>query len=164
MNAQAEVKPVATGTETVVVACKVLSGMRCRIHEKKKVTEVGLGVTRTIEQFVEVEGKEFVVAGPAHAQNEGPRHQIASTFALTYGVPKVLWDEWRRQNNDLPAVRNGLIFAYEAPDKAIDAAKEHKGIKTGLERVNPHDLPAIDPRFKLKTADENVSQIGKIEA
>jgi hypothetical protein len=161
MNAQAQVAP-ATGTATVVVACKVLNGMRCRIHEQKTITEVGLGVTRSVKQWVETD-KEFVVAGPAHAQNEGPRHQISSGFALTYGVPKDLWDEWRRQNADLPAVKNGLILAYETPDKAMDAAKERKGLKTGLERVNPHDLPKIDERFKLKTADENVSQIGKIE-
>lgn len=161
MNAQVQVAP-ATGTATVTVACKVLSGMRCRIHEKKKVTEVGLGVTRTVEQWVETD-REFILAGPAHAQNEGPRHQVVGGFALTYGVPKDLWDEWRRQNGDLPAVKNGLILAYETPDKAMDAAKERKGIKTGLERINPHDLPKIDERFKLKTADENVSQIGKIE-
>jgi len=162
MNALAEVKPV-TGTATVTVACKVLNGMRCRIHKLSKVTEVGMGSTRTVQQWLETD-KEFVLAGPAHAQNEGPRHQVVGGFAITYGVPKDLWDEWRQQNSDLPAVKNGLIFAYEAPDKAMDAAKERKGIKTGLERVNPHDLPAIDPRFKLKTADENVSQIGNIEA
>lgn len=162
MNAQAQIAP-ATGVATVTVACKVLSGMTCRIHEKKKVTEVGLGVTRTVEQWVETD-KVFTVAGPAHAQNEGPRHQVVAGFALTYGVPKDLWDEWRRQNNDLPAVKHGLILAYEDPAKAMDAAKERKGIKTGLERVNPHNLPKFDERFKLKTADENVSEIGKIDA
>lgn len=160
MNALAQ--PV-TGTATVTVACKILNGLRCRIHEKRKVTEVGLGVTRAVEQWVETD-KEFVLNGPAHAQNEGPRCMIAAGFAITHGVPKDLWDEWRRQNSDLPAVKNGLIIAYEAPDKAIDAAKERKGLKTGLERINPHDLPKFDERFKLKTADENVSQIGNVEA
>lgn len=162
MNALAKAEPVS-GTATVVVACKILNGYRARIHEKKQVDEVGLGVTRKVSQWVETD-REFVLNGPAHAQNEGPRCQVSSGFALTYGVPKDLWDEWRRQNNDLPAVKNGLIFAFETPDKTIDAAKEHKGIKTGLERVNPHDLPKIDARFKVKTADENVSEIGNVEA
>lgn len=162
MTAQAQIAP-ETGTETVIVACKVLSGMRCRIHKLTKVTEVGMGSTRTVQQWLETD-KEFVLAGPAHAQNEGPRHQVVGGFALTYGVRKDYWDEWRTQNADLPAVRNGLVFAYENREKAIDAAKERKGIKTGLERVNPHDLPKIDARFNLKTADENVSQIGNVEA
>jgi len=162
MNAHAEIAP-ATGTATVTVACKILSGMTCRIHEKRKVTVVGLGHSKSEDQWFETD-RVFTVAGPAHAQNEGPRHQNVGGFAITYGVPKDLWDEWRRQNNDLPAVRNGHILAYETADKAMDAAKERKGLKTGLERVNPHDLPKIDPRFALKTADENVSQIGDVEA
>lgn len=161
MNAQAQIAP-ATGTATVTVACKVLNGMRCRIHKLTNVTVVGMGSTRTEKQWLETE-KEFILAGPAHAQNEGPRHVVSSGFALTHGVPKDLWDEWIGQNKDLPAVKAGLIIAYEDPAKVKDAAKERKGIKTGLERVNPHNLPKIDPRFGLKTADENVSQIGAIE-
>jgi hypothetical protein len=161
MSAQPQTKP-ATGTATVTVACKILSGFRCRIHEKKQFSIVGMGTTQTVEQYVEGE-REFVLNGPAHAQNEGPRCVVSSGFALTHGVPKDFWDEWRRINTDLPAVRNGWIYAYETPDKVIDAAKERVGMKTGLERINPHNLPKINERFKLQTADENVSQIGNVE-
>lgn len=162
MNAQVQITP-ATGTETVTVACKVLSGMRCRIHKLTKVTEVGMGSTRTVQQWLETD-KEFVLAGPAHAQNEGPRHQIVAGFAITHGIRKDYWDEWREQNSELPAVKHGLIIAYASADKVMDAAKERKGIKTGLERLNPHDLPKIDARFKVQLADDNISQIGNVEA
>lgn len=161
MTAQAQIVP-ATGTETVTVACKVLSGMRCRIHKLTKVTEVGMGSTRTVQQWLETD-KEFVLAGPAHAQNEGPRHQVVAGFAITHGIRKDYWDEWREQNSELPAVKNGLIFAYASPDKVMDAAKERRGIKTGLERLNPHDLPKIDARFKVELAEDNISQIGNVE-
>ena len=151
-----------TGTETVTVACKVPQGMRLRLHEKRKVTEVTTAGTKTVEQWFETD-KEFIINGPAHPQNEGPRCQVIAGFAITRGVPKDLWDAWRVQNRDLPAMKNGLIFAYESADKAIDAARDGKAIKSGLERINPHDPPRFDDRFRLKTADENLSQIGNVE-
>lgn len=149
-------------TATVVVACKIPQGMRCRLHEFHKITETTMGGTRTVKQAFAT-NKEFVVHGPAHAQNEGPRHLTVGGYALTRGVDKSLWDAWYEQNLELDAVQRNLIFAYESADKTEDAAKEGKKLKTGLERVNPHDLPKFDDRFTLKIADENVSQIGAVE-
>jgi hypothetical protein len=152
----------ATGTAVVTVACKIPSGFTCRLHEKKKVSEVSLGGQRDIVQFFAT-GKEFTVRGPAHAQNEGPRVLTVGGYALTRGVPKDLWDTWYEQNLELDAVQRNLIFAYESSDKTKDAAKDHKGIKTGLERINPNDLPKFDQRFTLKTADDAVVEIGNID-
>lgn len=149
-------------TATVTVACKIPQGLRCRLHEKRRVDEVTLGGTRTVEQFFATD-KEFVVHGPAHGQNEGPRHLTVAGYAITRGIDKSLWDAWYEQNLELDAVQRNLIFAYESTDKAKDAAKEGRTIKTGLERLNPHELPSFDNRFKLKTADDAVAQIGRIE-
>lgn len=153
----------ATGTATVTVACKIPSGMLCRLHEKRRISEVTLAGTRSVDQYFAT-GKEFVVHGPAHAQNEGPRHLTVAGYALTRGIRKDLWDAWYEQNLELDAVQRNLIFAYEASDKTKDAAKEHRGLKTGLERLDPNNLPNIDTRFKLKTAEENVSTFGKIDS
>jgi hypothetical protein len=152
----------ATGTATVTVACKIPSGMRCRMHEKRRVSEVTLGGTREVEQYFATD-KEFIVHGPAHAQNEGPRFLTVGGYALTRGVPKDLWDRWYEQNLELDAVQRNLIFAYENSDKTKDAAKDHRTIKTGLERLNPNSLPQLDQRFELKTADDAVAQIGNID-
>lgn len=147
---------------TVTVACKIPQGMLCRIHEKRKITEVSLGGPRTVEQYFATD-HQFVVNGPAHGQIEGPRHLTVAGYALTYGVPKDLWDAWYEQNLQLDAVQRNLIFAYDSPDMAKDAAKEHRKLKTGLERLNPHALPQLDPRFKLETAAENPSKIGDVD-
>lgn len=152
----------ATGTATVTVACKIPQGMRCVIHEERELNEVTLGGSRRVKESFPTD-REFIIKGPAHAQNEGPRCRVVAGFAITEGVPKDLWDEWRRQFAALPAVKSGMIFAYESLDKVVDGAKDKRTVKTGLERLNPHALPQLDPRFKLETADEAVAQIGFIE-
>ena len=153
----------ATGTETVTVACKIPMGMLCRVHEKRTINEVTLGGSRSVEQYFATD-HGFVVHGPAHAQNEGPRHLTVAGYAFTKGVQKDLWDAWYEQNFELHAVQANMIFAYADADQAKDGAREHRGIKTGLERLNPHDLPNLDPRFKLETAENSPVQIGKVEA
>lgn len=152
----------ATGTATVTVACKIPQGMRCVIHETREMNEATMGGSRLIKQSFPTDA-EFFVKGPAHAQNEGPRCRVVAGFAITEGVSKDLWDQWLVQFASLPAVKNRMIFAYESQSKAFDAAKEARAIKTGLERLNPHALPQMDPRFKLKTADDAVAQIGAVE-
>jgi hypothetical protein len=152
----------ATGTDTVTVACKIPQGMNCRLHEKKRVTEVTLGGSRDVEQYFATD-KGFIVHGPAHAQNEGPRHLTVAGYAITRGIPKHLWDAWYEQNLELDAVEKNMIFAYGSINDAKEAAKDGRGIKTGLERLNPHDLPNLDSRIKLKTADDSPVQIGRIE-
>jgi hypothetical protein len=152
----------ATGTATVTVACKIPQGFQCTINEVREfsqVTKAGLAVTK--QSFPTEKG--FFLKGPAHGQNEGPRVLTAGGSAITQGVPKDLWDEWKAQHLDLPAVKNGLIYSLGSTDKTIDAAKERKAIKTGLERVNPNSPPSLDNRFKLKTADDSPVQIGRIE-
>lgn len=152
----------ATGTATVSVACKIPQGMRCVLHAPREVKEVTLGGFREVTQHFPTD-REFIVKGPAHAQNEGPRCRVVAGFAITEGVSKELWDEWRKQFASLDAVQKNHIFAYETPGKIEDAAKDHQTVKTGLERLNPHALPQLDKRFKLQTADDAVAQIGSVD-
>ncbi len=153
----------ATGTDTVTVICKVPQGLLLQLHEPREITEVTMGGSRTVKQFFPV-GETFKINGPAHAQNEGPRCRTVGGYAITEGVPKGVWDHWMAQTGKYhPAVINGLLRAFSDSPRATDAAKDGRKIKTGLERVNPHDLPVLDPRFKLKTAEEAVAEIGHIE-
>lgn len=153
----------ASGTATVVVACKHPPGIICRIHAAQKITEaLPGGGSRDITQFFQT-GDQFLVKGPAHGQNEGPRVVTASGFALTFGVPKALWDAWYEQNKTLDLVRNGLIHAYEKKADAVDCAREHKGEKTGLERLNPKALPQLNKRFKVQTAEQGGAKIGRLD-
>jgi hypothetical protein len=143
-----------TGTVTVTVACKLPHGLVLRIHEPVETEIPVMGGGVKVERHFKPTGREFTVAGNAHPQNEAPIAPIASGFALTHGVPKDLWDKWLEQNRLLPAVVNGLIFAHEHSAKSRDEAKEKIGVKSGLERINPNELPNLSPRHKITTHDK----------
>lgn len=161
MAAQAQTKPV-TGTDSVTVLCKIPQGFMMQLHEKRTFTEVGLGHSKEVSQFFPT-GHEFRLNGSAHAQNEGPHCRTVGAYAVTEGVPKEFWEKWLEQNKTLEAVKNGMIVGFDETDYAVDFAKENRALKTGLERLNPHDLPKLDQRFKVVTADEQVAPIGFVE-
>lgn len=162
MSAQPQTKP-ATGKETVTVACKIPQGLVLQIHEKRTMKVVAThGVTEEERYFPK--GEPFVLNGSAHAQNEGPRCRTVGAFAITHGVPKDMWEMWMEQTGrHHPAVLSGMLFAFPDEDRTIAAAKEKRKIVTGLERLNPHKLPNLNPNFPLKTAEENVATIGNVE-
>jgi hypothetical protein len=148
----------ATGTATVTVACKLPHGLLCRVHKEVEQEETIPGGTRKIKLWFPT-GEEFRLNGNAYPQNVGPKVPIEHGFALTHGVPKDLWDAWLKQNRMLPAVREGMIFAQGSAAKAVDEAKEKKGIRTGFERLDPNNLPA--EFSQIKTADEQKAEIAK---
>ena len=133
--------PVATGTETVVVCCKLPQGHRARLHSWIE-RDIEVNGVRQKMRMSTPTGEEMLFKGPAHGQNEGPRVAMAGGFGLTFGVPKDFWDKWVAQHGELDLVKKGLIFARESNNKAIGAAKERRDESTGLSR--------IDPRRKIK--------------
>ncbi len=156
---EAKEREPITGTDTVVVICKIPFGILLQLHKAQEVNEVTMGGSRSVKQFFPV-GEPFKINGPAHAQDKAPRYRIASTFAITEDVPVDLWNAWMEQTGQYhPAVINGLLSAEPSAARAISAAKELRGEKTGLERLNPNELPVMDRRFQLKTADEQIAEI-----
>lgn len=57
-------------------------------------------------------------------------------YGLTPNVDADWFEDWMAGNLDHPAVKNNIIFA-NTPAQAADEAKEKKGVKTGLEPVDP---------------------------
>ncbi len=152
-------REVITGTDTVTVICKIPQGILLQLHDLREVNEVSMGGTRTVKQFFPV-GEPFKINGPAQEQNKGPRCRVASGFALTEDVPSDLWELWMEQTGKYhPAVINGLLQGFSNTGKSLGAAKEFRKERTGLERLNPADLPSMDRRFQIKTADEQTAEI-----
>ena len=55
----------------------------------------------------------FTISGNSFPEGGAPRaERLEAGYALTYGVPKKLWEAWLADNKDMPAVVNGLIFAF----------------------------------------------------
>lgn len=129
--------------ETVTVACKLPHGLIMQLQEKTtQVQPVMGGGLREVDVWVPSNARDpITLNGNAHPQNMAPKADIASGFALTYDVPKDFWDEWVSQNKTLPAVKNGLVFAQPNARRAKDEAKEKTDLRTGLERIDPNNLP-----------------------
>jgi hypothetical protein len=148
----------ATGTATVVVGCKLPHGFICELFEKRTIKEVTLGGSREAEQFFPT-GERFVINGAARKPGQEGGPMLRNGFAITRGMPKAFWEKWYEANKTLPAVVNGLIVAEDSVAKVSDAAKERKAQKTGQERVDPNNIPILDPRLRVKTSEDQKAKI-----
>lgn len=141
------IKPSATppktaqvrgSTETVTVACKLPNGLLLRLFDMKDQYEPAPGGSRLIKLAVErVDAGRVRINGFAVPYGQTPQYEIPGGFALTHNVPKDFFEEWLSQNQQLPAVSKGLIFAAEKRDDAIAEANEKAELKSGLEPVDP---------------------------
>jgi hypothetical protein len=132
--------PEATGrgSGTVTVACKLESGII--IHAEREVERqypVLGGGMRPVKEFERIAGSEITIFGCSAPTGGAGRTRIVAGYALTENVPADVWGRWLATHGDMPAVRNGLLFAYPTTQQAVDAAKDHKGVKSGLEPLNP---------------------------
>jgi len=80
---------------------------------------------------------------------------IVGGYALTPGIPADFWNTWIEQNKLADYFRppdgaeHGMVFAYATTESARDAAKEQKGLKSGLEPLSTavdKDGKFTDPR------------------
>lgn len=81
-------------------------------------------------------GQEVIAKGPAVRYGEPPIDG-GTGYALTHNVEEDFWNQWHKENKAIPFVKMGMIFA--AP-KSLDAramSKERKGLKTGIEPLDP---------------------------
>lgn len=103
---------------TVTVCCKLVNGF---------LMEMG---TRESDDYVSIGLK-----GISHMRIVG------AEWGITEGVDKAFWDAWREKHKKFKYIRGGFIFAQEDTKDAVAQAKEMAGLKTGLERLNPKNLP-----------------------
>jgi hypothetical protein len=143
-----------TGTATVTVACRLPHGLVCQVHTLTKKSEPVMGGGyRDVDIWVPT-GEEFTLKGTAHPQDQAPKAEMASGFALTHGIRKDWWEAWSAQYRKFPAIEQGLIFAAPHKAKVVDECKEKAGLKTGLERIDPNNPPQEFARFPIQMAEE----------
>ena len=114
-------------TSTVTVASKLPNGLILRVFKMKEMV-----VNGKVESTAEQVGDTFTIRG-----NAVPFGAVladgAGGFALTHGIPADFWEEWLKQNRDLDAVKNGLVFAHAKPGHATGEAQEKEALRSGLE-------------------------------
>ena len=130
-----KVSPPVTGCDSVVVYCKVPSGLQLRAGEFYERVEGSIdGRPRTVREWRQTR-EPFTVAGPATPFGAQPKAIVVGGYALTMGVPRDLWEAWLSENERTTLVTSGMIFARDAVDYA-GKAKEQEAIKTGFEPLN----------------------------
>jgi hypothetical protein len=152
----AETGQVKGASALVTVACKHPAGIIIRGMRKVMTAQqvIGGGV-RDVPEY-QPTGEQFVIKGYAVPFGEQPNAPVAGGgligHALTHGVPRKLFEEWLDANADSELVKRGLIFAADSEHSARDKAKDFAKEKSGLEPLDPKNLPKLSRRFKVETA------------
>lgn len=131
-------------SETITVACKLPHGLVLRLHHKVETQEPlpGGGTKKVPRWMPNPQAPTVVLKGYLQKYKPGNAPMsVGSQFALTEGVDKDFFDEWLKQNQDLDAVANGLVFASEKFDTVTGLMKDFSGTRSGLEPIDPDKLP-----------------------
>lgn len=143
-----EVTAPQTGTDTVVVACKMPNGIVIRAFEKVEEVEATPTGHRNYHIVKGIPGTEFKCDGPASIAHQPANivdmlgRNFPGNFALTAGCPADVWRNWLHWNQGTPLVTEGLIFALPDAGDAAQEAKSRASIRSGLEPINPENPAA----------------------
>ncbi|PWT77549.1 MAG: hypothetical protein C5B60_02640 [Chloroflexi bacterium] len=130
-----------TAGAKVTVACKLPGGLLMRIFAPMTRPEPVMGGgTREVTTW-EPTGQGRWARGNAVPYGVVPSWPIVGGYGLTHDVPKDFWDKYLEQNRDSPWIVHHLVFAYEDAAQAAAAAKEKAALKSGLEPLDPDNLP-----------------------
>lgn len=130
-NPAANPTNLTNSTTTVTVCCKYPNGFTMELGNRD-----------------DPEYRTYTLRGISHMRIAG------AEWGITEGIPKDFWEAWKTAKKDFKFIKGGFIFAQ---DKAIDAkaaAKEMAGVKTGLERLKPKDLPK-----NMKDVEKKVTEL-----
>jgi hypothetical protein len=136
---------------TMTVACKIPNGLMLRVFvdEKYSVPVMAGGVKEVTRSRPTSWSQKL--NGPARKIGQDVAHQIMHGAGLTHGVDADLFALWLEQNKDSDVVRKGLVFGQPKANDTIQQALEHRAEKSGLEAVDPANLPDEFKR-KIETA------------
>lgn len=132
----------------VVVACKLPHGLVLETCIETEVLEPVMGGGQKVVKRYRRSGKRVTLNGNAVAIGATASHRIVGGFALTEGVDKDFFEKWLEQNKDLPAVTNGLVFAFERDDMTTGKAKEFTGLRNGMEPMAQKGDPRAPKRIE----------------
>jgi hypothetical protein len=146
----------SSSSDSVTVACKIPNGLILRVFKMVERPESGPLHSRTVKVSEQV-GDSITIHGPAYATGSLPTYTIIGGYALTSNVPREFYETWQEQNKDSTFVQNKLVFAYESHDHAVGQAKELEKKKSGLEPIDPEELPRAFRGIKRFNAKEEAA-------
>jgi hypothetical protein len=139
--------PVQKSRNVVFVACKMPHGITLRQFRSIEVPRSDRGGV-VMEKISQQVGDAFTVKGNAAPFGMDARAPIVAGtgFAITTGCPEELWKSWFRDNENSDMVKNRLVFAHEKRDSLEAMCREHKKVRSGLERIDV-SKNSTDPRL-----------------
>lgn len=148
--------PKPTHRPTVTVVCKIPNGMILQLCEPMTQVETMFGGgERTFTQMHPV-GDKVRVHGPAVPFGARAEYDIKGGFAVTEGVDAEFWERWLAQHKNDLSVVNKQIYANEDSSYAVDWAKDHKSVTSGMQPLVPDTDSRMPKRgkFKIETEEE----------
>jgi hypothetical protein len=146
---QAKSKPLPPSARTVVVACKIESGLVLQLQTLKdsRVPDKESPNGYRIEKIWAKGGRRYVVSGPAYPVGQLPKGfprqpMIEGGYAITRGIPAEFWETWAEQNKFADyfvapdGAEHGMIYAYPDLDSVVDAAREHDKLQSGMQPLS----------------------------
>lgn len=162
-------EPETTG-ETVTVACKLPGGLILRMFEEFEYQEPSQTGMRDVKGYKPKQDKQWTIrgtyvasAGQAYNQaNNAVAELLPGGYALTYGVPKEIWDNWYHYNRNTQMVKNKVVWAMPSLPAATERARteDMRKVKSGLEPLNParpaERMPGgVDRRLRMSVLDRD---------
>lgn len=140
-----------------VIGCKIPNGVILRNYKMVDSTENTPMGSRPIKRAQQI-GGAVTINGPSAPYGHMREDPLRFGYALTYNVDREFMEKWFQDNWDQDMVANKLIIMANRDEDIIKQAKTnyHEGIRSGLEPLDPQNLPAEfrGQRMKIVTADE----------
>jgi hypothetical protein len=138
----------------VSVVCKIPTGIVVQVYETRERPVVINGIERT-EKYSVPKGKSVKLSGQAVPVGISTRRPgdwwrpalaedqfiIRHNSGVTHGVDADTFEAWREQNKDCVFITGGFVKAFAKPADAEAYAREARGVKSGLERLDPSKMP-----------------------
>lgn len=133
----------------VTVACKIPNGLLLQVFQMEDAQEPVMGGGwKTVKRATRV-GASVKLNGPAVAYGKPMPHDIRYGVGLTYGVDADFYNAWAEQNKGSDFIVKRLVYAHAKGSEVEAQSKDQVSIKSGLEAVDPQNLP---DEFKRKIA------------
>lgn len=130
-----EVSEPVSGTDTVVIACKIPNGLVMRLNRptESRIPVLGRPGEFIIDRIARPDlNTQFTLAGPY-------RGDVVTTvggYALTTGIPRAFAEEWFKQNEEASFVTTKCVYMQDTEQRARDQAKEQAAVRSGYERMD----------------------------
>jgi hypothetical protein len=143
------------GTATVTMASKLSFDYEMKVTPgvwEEKLTPMGM--TRVFvadlsrQQVFPLRGTSASRRLESNGNQLGPMPSMSGGYRLTPGVPADFCDQWLKENADLPAVKDGLIFAHSRESYVRAQAREKAELRSGMEAIDPSKVYGADGKIK----------------